>query len=304
MNLLTKFSVGQYVHGNRSWLRIIDSRLKIIIVMIFLITPIWAGPIWRLSLVGFLLLITFLSLLPFRIWWRSLLFLSCLSLLIGFISILASSDVQSLDGSLRNPNEVQVVIESYKKWNFMQIPPQKIWFINFGPYNLSKKALELGIKTSTLIFTVIHSVNLMLLTTLQEDIVWGLSWFLSPLRKIGLPISKWLFQLLISLRFIPLVQEEFQNIIKSVSVRSINFRKLGLKKSFNVFLILVERLFQNIFLRIDQGAESLLSKREIIIKTSNFRTFNASKSLSVIVNTLSICFICIAIFLRKLYGAL
>ena len=52
MNLLTKFSVGQYVHGNRSWLRIIDSRLKIIIVMIFLITPIWAGPIWRLSLVG------------------------------------------------------------------------------------------------------------------------------------------------------------------------------------------------------------------------------------------------------------
>ena len=49
MNLLTKFSVGQYVHGNRSWLRIIDSRLKIIIVMIFLVTPIWAGPIWRLG---------------------------------------------------------------------------------------------------------------------------------------------------------------------------------------------------------------------------------------------------------------
>ena len=99
MNLLTKFSVGQYVYGNRSWLRIIDSRLKIIIVMIFLITPIWAGPIWRLSLVGFLLLITFLSLLPSRVWWRSLFFLSCLSLLIGCISTLASSDIQSLDGN-------------------------------------------------------------------------------------------------------------------------------------------------------------------------------------------------------------
>ena len=49
MNLLTKFSVGQYVHGNRSWLRIIDSRLKIIIVMIFLITPIWAGPIYEIE---------------------------------------------------------------------------------------------------------------------------------------------------------------------------------------------------------------------------------------------------------------
>ena len=142
------------------------------------------------------------------------------------------------------------------------------------------------------------------LTTLQEDIVWGLSWFMYPLRKMGLPISKWLFQLLIALRFIPLVQEELQNIIKSVSVRSINLRNLGFKKSFNVLLILVERLFQNIFLRIDQGADSLLSKQEIIININRFRTPTPSKSINVIVNTLSICFICIAIFLRKLYGAL
>ena len=304
MNLLTKFSVGQYVYGNRSWLRIIDSRLKIILVMIFLITPIWAGPIYRLSLVGCLFLITFLSLLPSRVWWRSLFLLSCLSLLIGFISILASSDIQSLDSYLRNPNELLIDVKNYKEWYILQIPSQKIWFINLGPYDLSRKAFELGIKTSTLIFTVIHSVNLMLLTTLQEDIVWGLSWFLSPLRKIGLPITKWLFQLLIALRFIPLVQEEFQNIIKSMSVRSINFRILGFKKSFNVLLILVERLFQNIFLRIDQGAESLLSKKKIIIKTSRFRTIDHRKTSNVIVNTLSICFICIAIFLRKLYGAL
>ena len=304
MNILTKLSVGQYVYGNKSWLRIIDSRLKIIIVMIFLITPIWAGPVWRLSLVVCLILITFLSLLPLRIWWRSLCFLSCLSLLIGVLSLLASSDIGSLDSYLRNPNELQVAIENYKQWNILQIPSLKIWFINFGPYNLSRKAFELGIKTSTLIFTVIHSVNLMLLTTLQEDIVWGISWFLYPLRKLGLPIGKWVFQLLIALRFIPLVQEEFQNIIKSVSVRSINFRNLGFRKSFNVLLILVERLFQNIFLRIDQGAESLLSKREINIKTYRFRTFHTLKSLNVIVNTLSICFICIAIFLRKLYGAL
>ena len=304
MNILTKFSVGQYVYGNKSWLRIIDSRLKIIIVMLFLITPIWAGPLWRLSLVGCLLLITFLSLLPSRVWWRSMFVLLCLSLVIGSLSMLASSDIQSLDSYLRNPDELQVVVEKNKEWNILQIPLQKIWFVSFGPYNLSRKAFELGIKTSTLIFTVIHSVNLMLLTTLQEDIVWGLSWFLYPLRKFGLPISKWLFQLLIALRFIPLVQEEFQNIIKSVSVRSINFRNLGLKKSFNVLLILVERLFQNIFMRIDQGAESLLSKKKIIIKINRFRTLHPSKSINVIVNTLSICFICIAIFLRKLYGAL
>ena len=304
MNIITKFPIGQYVDGNKSWLRIIDSRLKIIAVLIFLITPIWAGPIWRLSLVCCLILITFLSFLPSRVWWRSFVFLSFLSLLIGVLSTLASSDIQSLASPLRNPKELEIILENSQNWNILEIPPLKIGFLNLGGYNLSKNAFELGIKTSTLIFTVIHSVNLMLLTTLQEDIVWALSWFITPFKKIGLPIDKWLFQLLIALRFIPLVQEELQNIIKSISVRSINFRNLGLKKSFDVILTVFERLFLNIFVRIEQGADSLLSKKKIIIKGDRFRTTSKSTPLAFVVNTLSICFICIAIFLRKLYGAL
>ena len=198
MNILTKFPIGQYVDGNRSWLRIVDSRLKIIAVFIFLITPIWAGPLWRISLVICLLFITFISLLPFRVWWRSLLFLLGLSLIIGLLSTIAFSDIQSLDSSLRDPNELNLILESQETWNILEIPSKKIGFITLGSFNLSRKALELGIKTSTLIFTVIHSVNLMLLTTLQEDIVWALSWFMIPLRKVGLPIDKWLFQLPVS----------------------------------------------------------------------------------------------------------
>jgi len=304
MNILTKFSIGQYVDGNRSWLRIVDSRLKIIAVLIFLITPIWAGPLWRLSLVICLIFITFISLLPSRVWWRSLIFLFGLSLLIGFLSLIASNDIQSLDSSLRNPTELNLKLEIQEKWNILEIPSKKIGFITLGEYSLSKKSFELGIKTSTLIFTVIHSVNLMLLTTLQEDIVWALSWFMNPLRKVGLPIDKWLFQLLLALRFIPLVQEELQNLIKSVSVRSINIRSLGFKKSINVLLTIVERLFLNIFLRIDQGADSLLSKKNISTKTHRYKAFDKKKYLSFIFNSLSICFICMAIFLRKQYGAL
>ena len=304
MNILTKFSIGQYVDGNRSWLRIIDSRLKIFAVLIFLITPIWAGPFWRIGLVICLRFITFISLLPIRVWWRSFIFLTGLSLVIGFLSVMASFDIQSLDSSIRDPNELKVILESQEKWNILEIPLKKIGFLSFGPYYLSRKSFELGIKTSTLIFTVIHSVNLMLLTTLQEDIVWAFSWFMNPLRKIGLPIDKWLFQLLLALRFIPLVQEEFQNILKSISVRSLNLRNLGFKKSINVLLTIVERLFLNIFLRIDQGADSLLSKKHILIRTNRFKNLDKVTPLTFVLNTLSICFICIAIFLRKQYGAL
>ena len=137
MNILTKFSIGQYVDGNRSWLRIIDSRLKIIIVLIFLITPIWAGPLWRLSLVICLIVLTFVSLLPSRVWWRSFIFLLGLSLLIGFLTLIASSDIQALDSSLRDPNELNLMLERKENWYILEIPSKKIGFITLGPYNLS-----------------------------------------------------------------------------------------------------------------------------------------------------------------------
>ncbi len=304
MNFVTELSLGQYVDGNKSWLKIIDCRLKLIILSIFLISPIWSGPIWRISLVAVLLVITFISFLPFRTWCRSVAILLCLAFFIGILSIVATSNISNLDILLRDPNELSINLTNDSNWNIFEIPLQKIGFFRIGPYSISKKAFELGIKTSTLIFTVIQSVNLVLMTTLKEDIVWSLSWFLSPLKRFNIPIEKWLFQLLLALRFIPLVQEEFQNIIKSVSVRSINFKKLGLKKSFKVLLSIIERIFLNILLRVDQGAESLLSKGSLQIKINRFRPVEKPRIITIFLNLLSIFFIYIAIFLRKQYGSL
>ena len=304
MNILTKFPLGQYVDGNKSWLRIIDSRLKFIILLIFLITPIWAGPLWRISLVLCLIFITFISFLPIRVWWRSFSFLILLSIFIGLISIFATSNLSQLEIPLRDPNELGFALFKNISWNYIQIPIFKFGFITVGPYNISRKAFELGIKTSTLIFTVVHSVNLVLLTTLKEEIVWAISWFIYPLKKFNIPVDRLLFQLLLSLRFIPLVQEEFQNILKSVSVRSINYRNLGLKKIFNVGLSLIERIFLNILLRIDQGSESLLSKGYLQINVQRFKPSEKQKVSSFIINFISIFFIFLAISLRKQYGAL
>jgi len=304
MNILTKFPLGQYVDGNKSWLRIIDSRLKFIILLIFLITPIWAGPLWRIGLVLCLIFITFISFIPLRVWWRSFSFLICLSIFIGLLSIFATSNLSPLEIPLRDPNELNLSLSNNISWNIIQIPNFKIGFLNFGPYNISRKAFELGIKTSTLIFTVVHSVNLVLLTTLKEEIVWAISWFMYPLRKFNIPVDRLIFQLLLSMRFIPLVQEEFQNILQSVSVRSINYRNLGFKKTFNVLFSLIERIFLNIFLRIDQGSESLLSKGFLQINIQRFKPAEKQKISSFLINAISIFFICLAIFLRKQYGAL
>ena len=304
MNILTKFPIGQYVDGNKSWLKIIDSRLKLIILSIFLITPIWAGPYWRVSLVILLLGITIFSFLPLRVWWRPLVFLFCLSLIIGILSIFATSSFPPLDIPWRDPKEVDIILDNQYSWHIFQIPIKKFGVLTFGPLSLSQNSLDLGIKTSTLIFTLIHSVNLILLTTLKEDLVWALRWFMNPLIRFGMPIDKWLFQLLLALRFIPLVQEEFQNILKSASIRSINFRKLGFKNSIGILFNLIERLFLNIFLRIDQGADSLLSKKSISFNIKRFKPLKKLTFLNLLLNSLAIFFIFVAIFLRKQYGSL
>ena len=304
MNFLTKFPIGQYVHGDKSWLRIIDSRLKIILLSIFLVTPIWAGPLWRLNLVICLIVITFTSLIPIKVWWRTFVLVSLLALFVGILSTFVATNPPSLEIPIRDPNELDVFVINKNNWNLIELDSFRFGFLKLGSYSLSHKAFELGIKTSTLIFTVIQSVNLILITTLKEDLIWALSWYMKPLRKLNLPIDKWLFQLLLSLRFIPLVQEEFQNILKSASVRSINLRKLGLKKSINTLFDIVERLFLNIFLRIDQGAETLLAKRSFSLKMDRYNPIKRPKISSLIFNSLSICFIFVAIFLRKQYGAL
>ena len=141
MNILTKFPLGQYVDGNKSWLRIIDSRLKFIILLIFLISPIWAGPLWRISLVLFLIFITFISLLPIRVWWRTITFLILLSIFIGLISIFATSNLSTLEIPLRDSNELDFSLSNNISWNIVQIPILKLGFINFGPYNISQKII-------------------------------------------------------------------------------------------------------------------------------------------------------------------
>ena len=68
MDFLRQIPIGQFAApeleeqaGGGSWLRRLDPRLKLAWTLAFLVTPILAGPIWRLALVGLLLLITALS---------------------------------------------------------------------------------------------------------------------------------------------------------------------------------------------------------------------------------------------------
>ena len=79
---------------------------------------------------------------------------------------------------------------------------------------------------------------------------------------------------------------------------------MGLKKTFNVLLSLIERIFLNILLRIEHGSESLLSKGFLQINIQRFKPLDNQKKASFFMNLISIFFIFLAISLRKQYGNL
>ncbi len=292
MDWLKKIPIGQYVAGELSWLRRIDPRLKLAWVLMFLLTPVLADALWRICLVIVLLLITFCSGLQRRTWLKSISLLFLLSITVGLFAMFLPTSTTGPALNMRSPQELSIIQNLLPSWEL----------ISFGPFNIDRNSAELGIKTSTLIFTVIHSVNIMLITTSPEDLVWALRWFLRPLSFFKFPLDRLSFQLLLALRFLPLIQEEFQNLLRSIAIRNVKFRRLGFKSALSLILSVAERLLTNILLRAEQGADSLLSRNGFLISPEYFRSERIDLVKNSVINTCSTLILFLCIFLRIKYG--
>jgi energy-coupling factor transport system permease protein len=274
MDWVRQIPIGQFVDVAPGWLRRLDPRLKIAWSVLFLLSPILAGPLWRLGLVGALLLLTLISGLPPRVWMRSLPGLLALALLVGGLAALLPVGEAGPGMLQRPPQELRLQpgggdsgspgggppSRSGLAWELVHWGPLMVGPVPLGPLVITRRSAELGLNGATLLVTVIQSTNLMLLTTPPEELVWALNWFLTPLSSLGVPVERLGFTLLLSLRFLPLVQEELQNLLRSIATRAVNARQLGRRGVLALALALGERLFRNVLLRSEQGAEALLAR--------------------------------------------
>jgi energy-coupling factor transport system permease protein len=268
VDVLRQLPIGQFVAeeeagaaavGGGSWLRRLDPRLKLAWSVAFLVTPILAGPLWRLALVGLLLLITAVSGLPWRLWRRSLPLLIGVAVLVGLLAAVLPAGGAPAGQLQRPPAEVRLLAGSP-----LQPPPAssgerwQLW--QWGPLEVTQRSAELGLNGATLLVTLVHSANLLLVSTPPEELVWAISWLLAPLGRLGWPVQRLGFTLLLALRFLPLVQEELQNLLRALATRAVNVRALGWKAGLALVLSVAERLLANLLLRAEQGAEALAAR--------------------------------------------
>lgn len=264
MDLLRSLPLGLYLEQPQTWLHRLDPRIKLIWLLSFLTSYIVANNYWRVLLVAVLIIVTIFAQVPLRVWKQQMGWLLVLSFLVFFLGAI-SPDGLGISYQPRLPNNEQILNQpvtakidetssgigkSNKEYRYIVFQKR--------PITVNLRSLNLAISLSSMVFTLIHSTNLYLLTTAPEEITSGIESLMQPLRKLNIPVTEITLTLTLSLRFIPLVLEEIQNLVRSVITRAINWKKLGLKGGAKVWLVVTERLLENLLLRAEQMANAMM----------------------------------------------
>ena len=247
MDLLRSLPIGLYLEQPVTWLHKIDPRVKLVWLMTFLAAPLLANPYWRIGLVLLLVLLTLSAAIPLRVWKQQMGWLLTISVLVFIITAIA-------------PDGLAITHQPRIPASDLELPQPtdyKYVLIDLGRFSVTRRSLDVAVRVGTLVFTLIYSTNLYLLTTAPEEITAGLEDLMSPLRRLKIPVTEIALTLTLSLRFIPLVLEEVQNLVRSISTRAIDWKKLGIRRSFQVWLIVAEKLLENLLTRAEQIATAM-----------------------------------------------
>ena len=269
MDLLRSLPIGTYLEQPQTWLHRLDPRVKLIWLMTFLLTPLLANFAWRSLLVLTLVLLT-CSAIPLRVWRQQMGLLSGLCLIVFAVTALMPDGfgvqhqprlpMQELSFAVETnapPAESVSSTPSIKALVSDLLQSYQYIIFQVGPVKMTRRSLELGFRLGSLLFTLIYGTTLYLLTTAPEEITTTLDLLLRPLQRWRVPVTELTLTLTLSLRFIPLVLEEVQNLVRSVRTRAINWKKLGVKGASQIWLLLADRLLENLFLRAEQIAGAM-----------------------------------------------
>jgi energy-coupling factor transport system permease protein len=259
MDLLRSLPLGLYLEQPVTWLHRLDPRVKMAWLVSILVTPILANAGWRFALVALLLLLTLLARVPLRVWRQQMGWLLLLSGLVMLLTMVMPDGLNiAQQPRLPTPGEMAQLTPPFETLPELPQPTGYRYVIyDRWPVTITQRSLELGIRVGTLLFTLIYGTNLFLLTTAPEEITAALEDVMAPLRWFKLPVTEIALTVTLALRFIPLVLEEVQNLVRSVQTRAINWKKLGFRGSVQVWLQVVERLLENLLMRAEQIAAAM-----------------------------------------------
>ncbi|HOO45597.1 MAG TPA: energy-coupling factor transporter transmembrane component T, partial [Deltaproteobacteria bacterium] len=116
---------------------------------------------------------------------------------------------------------------------------------------------ENGIRVGCQLIFAIWISTLMTLTTSPLDMVWALEWYMTPLKYVKVPIDEIALLVMLAIRFIPLLFEETDRIIKAQKARGVDIESGGMIRKVKALIPILVPLLYGVFRRADDLAIAL-----------------------------------------------
>ena len=214
--MLRDITLGQYYPAD-SVIHKLDPRTKLFATLLFIISVFSFD-----GIVGFIVMTAFL------------------------FGVIALSKVP-LSFMLRGLKAIMILLVIAGLFNLFLTPGQVLWSI--WKIHITREGLRNAVLMTIRMVYLIMGSSVMTLTTTPNQLTDGLEKALKPLQKINVPVHEIAMMMSIALRFIPILIEETDKIMKAQMARGADFETGGLVKKAKNMVPLLVPLFVSAFRR-------------------------------------------------------
>ena len=129
--------------------------------------------------------------------------------------------------------------------------------VQFWIFKITKEGVRIALMMAIRLVYLIIGSSIMTLTTTPNDLTDGLEKSLSPLKKIKVPVHEIAMMMSIALRFIPILMEETDKIMKAQMARGADFESGNIIKRAKSLVPILVPLFISAFRRADDLAMAM-----------------------------------------------
>lgn len=126
-----------------------------------------------------------------------------------------------------------------------------------GFLKITDEGIVLALKMAIRLVLLIIGSSLLTLTTSPIELTDGIENLLNPFRKIGVPAHEIAMMMSISLRFIPILLEETDKIMKAQTARGADFESGNIVKRAKAMIPIMVPLFISAFRRAEELAMAM-----------------------------------------------
>lgn len=223
--MIRDITLGQY-YPAKSVIHQLDPRVKLVTTMIFVISLFVAkGAVGYAIATIFLAMVIRMSKVPFGYMTKGL------KAIIMLLMITVVFNLFLIDGDI------------------------VLW--RFGFLRITDKGIKTAVFMAIRLVYLIIGSSVMTLTTTPNDLTDGLEKLLGPLKKIHVPVHEISMMMSIALRFIPILLEETDKIMKAQIARGADFESGNLIQKAKAMVPLLVPLFISAFRRANDLAMAM-----------------------------------------------